>query len=527
MIYSRWLGTLLQPVLFVAMVHFGFATRARAEGTIEAHRQAARSLALKTLEQPRYSHAHWGYLFVDASTGETLLEERSEKLFAPASVTKLYTTSALLDAYGPDHRWETRIVRSAEIDQEGNLMGDLVLIASGDPFLGSRGLDPDRVAMEPIDHTYGNWTVATLTAPDPLEGIRSLARDVFDSGIRKISGDVLIDDRLFDHGVGTGSGPTRLTPIMLNDNCLDIVLSPTEVGKPAKLEWRPKVSIYEVKSEVVTSASAGKASIEFETPKPGVVLLKGVIPMDAAPLVRIHEVDDPAKLARSALIDALTTLGVSVSPGSENPRHSRSTDVKAWSVVAKLQSQPLSEDVKLILKTSHNLQAGIALMHIAIKNGKRDMESGLFAERAFLSRLGVPIETLSLSDGSGGSASNFVTPKATVQLLSAMRNSPFADVFRTSLPIMGVDGTLVTTVSADSPIRGKVLAKTGTYVRDNYLLDEGLLAAKALAGYMETSSGRKVDFAIMINHVLLHDGLTPAQVGKDLAAVCEAIYVSF
>ena len=56
------------------------------------------------MDAPPYEQAHWGALFVDQETGETLYERQSRKLFAPASVTKLYTVAAALDAFGADHR---------------------------------------------------------------------------------------------------------------------------------------------------------------------------------------------------------------------------------------------------------------------------------------------------------------------------------------------------------------------------------------------------------------------------------------
>src|SRR4051812_10696122 len=54
------------------------------------------------LAQPHFKTAHWGYLFVDLATGEVVLERESEKLFVPASTTKLFSTAAALDALGAD-----------------------------------------------------------------------------------------------------------------------------------------------------------------------------------------------------------------------------------------------------------------------------------------------------------------------------------------------------------------------------------------------------------------------------------------
>ena len=43
------------------------------------------------IDRPDYKGARWGILVVDAATGKTVFEHNAEQLFAPASVTKLYS----------------------------------------------------------------------------------------------------------------------------------------------------------------------------------------------------------------------------------------------------------------------------------------------------------------------------------------------------------------------------------------------------------------------------------------------------
>src|SRR6476646_3835101 len=86
----------------------------------------------KHLSQPHFKTAHWGFLFVDLKTGEVVLERDSQKLFVPASTTKLFSTAAALDALGGDYRFHTPIYRRGKVDESGALEGDLILLASGD-----------------------------------------------------------------------------------------------------------------------------------------------------------------------------------------------------------------------------------------------------------------------------------------------------------------------------------------------------------------------------------------------------------
>jgi D-alanyl-D-alanine carboxypeptidase/D-alanyl-D-alanine-endopeptidase (penicillin-binding protein 4) len=75
-----------------------------------------------------------------------------------------------------------------------------------------------------------------------------------------------------------------------------------------------------------------------------------------------------------------------------------------------------------------------------------------------------------------------------VDLLVAMDRHPQAAVFRDSLAVMGVDGTLKDRLRR-TPAEGKVLAKTGT-----------LRLSNALAGYATAASGERVVFAILVNN---------------------------
>jgi serine-type D-Ala-D-Ala carboxypeptidase/endopeptidase (penicillin-binding protein 4) len=79
-------------------------------------------------------------------------------------------------------------------------------------------------------------------------------------------------------------------------------------------------------------------------------------------------------------------------------------------------------------------------------------------------------------------------------------------------------------VNANSPVREKVRAKTGTLVWDNILNDRGLITAKALAGYLTTASGKRLAFAAFVNGVHAKDGVDSKRVGSDLARICEIVH---
>src|SRR5262245_25230745 len=69
---------------------------------------AAQDLAasLKSVtDAPAYAHARWGILISNSKTGQTVYSRSADTMFAPASVTKLYSCAAALVALGTDHKF--------------------------------------------------------------------------------------------------------------------------------------------------------------------------------------------------------------------------------------------------------------------------------------------------------------------------------------------------------------------------------------------------------------------------------------
>src|SRR5262249_41883928 len=105
----------------------------------------------KIMRQPKYEHATWGIYVRDAETGKVLYDLNSEKMFLPASTTKLFTAAALLNAYGDNYRFKTPVYAFGTI-KNGHLDGQLVLVAQGDLTLGGRQAD-DTIQFTKLDHT--------------------------------------------------------------------------------------------------------------------------------------------------------------------------------------------------------------------------------------------------------------------------------------------------------------------------------------------------------------------------------------
>jgi D-alanyl-D-alanine carboxypeptidase/D-alanyl-D-alanine-endopeptidase (penicillin-binding protein 4) len=108
--------------------------------------------------------------------------------------------------------------------------------------------------------------------------------------------------------------------------------------------------------------------------------------------------------------------------------------------------------------------------------------------------------------------------------LRLLYGRPDWDAYKSALPVLGVDGTLATVVSSNSPARGKVFAKTGTLYWEDSLNGRSLLTSKALAGVMTTKDGRELLITMFVNNVPLPKGVRTTREGKVLGKLCEIVY---
>jgi D-alanyl-D-alanine carboxypeptidase/D-alanyl-D-alanine-endopeptidase (penicillin-binding protein 4) len=479
------------------------------------------------IQGPDYRQARWGILVVDAETGRTVYEQNPDQLFLPASTTKLYSCAAALGALGQDHKFETPIYLRGMVT-DGRLKGDLILVAKGDLTLGGRTDSSGKMAFKDHDHIYANFLPgAALTDTDPLLGLKNLARQVKESGIRHVEGDVLIDDRFFPKSRGSGSGPDLLTPIVVNDNVVDILVSPgVKTGDPAKLLVRPECPLFQIDTQIETVSETMSPQVRVHAAGPQRCVVRGKIPVKSKSLLFIFPVDDPALFARALLIETLQREGVIVAASPLQPPQGELPDRAGYDNlkrVALFTSPPLSELIKVTLKVSHNLYASTLPILVAVKNGNGTLAEGLRVQRKFLAELGVPVDTISFGGGAGGAAADMVTPRATVTLLQALAKRPDYPVFLAALPVLGVDGTLADVVGTDSAARGKVRAKTGTLLWHDGMNDRTLLTSKALAGTLTTANGRNLTIAMFVNGVPLPRGVTSSREGKVLGKLCEII----
>ncbi|WP_022884268.1 D-alanyl-D-alanine carboxypeptidase/D-alanyl-D-alanine endopeptidase [Glaciibacter superstes] len=455
--------------------------------------------ALEVMNQPQFANGRWLISVEDLDTGETLIDLDGDKLAEPGSFVKTYSAGAAWVKWGPDHTVTTPVKQSGTVT-DGTLTGDLVLVGKGDLTMGGRTKADGTVDFTNLDHNDANpLPGATLTPENPLAGLDDLAAQVKASGITAVGGDVVVDDRLF---VGT-LAESPVTPIVINQNLLDILIAPGAAGQPATAALTPAVAPWKLDNRVQTVAPGEEA--EIDDPKispddPNTIVVAGTVTADSDPVLKVYELDDPATFARTAFIEALARAGVTVSadPVKTNSEESLadSAAVEALPTVAELESLPLSEEVTYVMKISYNRGAQALICRLAADAGQTDCNKGMALAKDIWADAGLDTLGASLVDGSGLDG-NFITPKNAVEIQSIMAERPDAEAWRATMPILGVDGSLAD-VQADSPAAGKVFAKTGTLAGSDAFNGRLRLATKTLGGVMDTKSGRHLAFTIIV-----------------------------
>jgi PBP4 family serine-type D-alanyl-D-alanine carboxypeptidase len=451
-------------------------------------------------------HAQIGIEIVDLDSGRVLYSLNPDKLFVPGSTTKLVTEGSALEILGGDYRFETNVYRTGEI-KSGTLFGDLVLVASGDPNLSQR-IQPDgTLAYRNQDHSYGHLFTAQLVPGDPLMVLNDFARQISASGIKRIRGRVRVDADLFSEG-GTDPGTGFvLSPVVINDNVIDVLVTAgPHAGDTAKIEPLPATSYARFTSELRTVAAGTQAEVAFkDTRRPDGtydVRVTGQVPVGTTNRPFPYGITEPSRFAEIALTEALTRVGAKFEAAS--PADVLKPNEPAFTkdqIVARHVSPPFREAVKIALKVSQNVHSSITPMllgAIRANDHEHSLAAGFKLQREFLEQNGLDVSAAAQSDGAGGNS--LFTPHFMTQFLLMMaRQKDFAD-FRSSLPILGRDGTLWN-IQSNSPAAGRVFAKTGTHVLYNALGNGLVINGKGLAGYIDTRSGKRLAFCAYFNHV--------------------------
>ena len=442
----------------------------------------------QTIDESGMSDARWGVCAISMKDGSIVFERNGDKLFTPASNMKIFTTGVALDLLGADYRWRTSVYASSQPGANGVVPGDLTLYGRGAPDLVTRSKDEGRGSLE------------------------KLADALYARGVKRIKGNVIGDESYF-RGDPLGDGwlwtdlqwyfGAEASALSINGNEVAVNLAPsTKKGEAAEARTSDTENYVTVQNRMAVGESSRRSTMGLHRGlSDNNVEAWGEFAPGAKGFGARVSVHKPALWAAKLFLAVLKSRGIAVE-GQALTRDSRVAPSQRFDPsrsveIAYVQSQPLSEIARktnkdsinlfaeLILRTLGRERSEMAAMPEAVGRERGDDEAGLTVMRVWLNRQGIATERLALHDGSGLSRLDLVTPQSSARLLIAMSKTASAEVFKTSLPIAGRDGTLGSRLEK---LTDRVSAKTGYITYDH-----------ALSGYVTTTSGELLAFSIMCN----------------------------
>ena len=437
-------------------------------------RSTLRSAIDSMAEAPDFSNAHWGILIVDPIRADTLYARNAGKLFMPASNMKILTSAAALAQLGPEFTYHTVFAGRGPI-ANGTLLGDLLVVGRGDPSVS--------------DHMRG----------DAMLPLRMIADSLAARGIARVSGRVLAAGNAFP-GSALGFGWTYddlessysapVGELLFNEGFSEVhVRGGERPGDPVHADVGPARSYPTLRVAATTARDTPPDSTRprrntLEALKDSAtwsITLSGQIgPRDTVTLEVTHHDANAAYVA--AVRQALGEKGITIGDAPADT-------AARLQVLATLSSAPMREILKALMKPSQNQIAEMLFRTVALEtsgSGREDSASAVVQRQ--IAAWGVGPNEAVVRDGSGLSRYDYVSPRAIVRVLDAMRKSPAFTAYYDALPIAGVDGSLRNRMKG-TLAEGNVRAKTGS-----------LALARSLSGYATRADGHMLIFSVLANN---------------------------
>ena len=443
---------------------------------------SALGAALQKMEtDTSMKHALLSLYVVDAVTGEVVFDRNSQVGLAPASCQKLFTSVAALDILGPGYRYRTSLGYSGKIEK-GMLKGDLYLLGSGDPTLGSWRYDSAKESV-----LLHRWVAA-----------------MGKGGIRQFEGNIIVDDSHWetqvlpggwiweDIGNYYGAGAWGLN---WHENQYDLRIKPGAAeGDPAMvIAPAEELEIMSLANQVKTGASgSGDQSCIYLSPYSPLAVVGGTVPLQKEDFVVAGSIPTPPRYAGILLGEALQKNKTVVHAGDVKMSLEFLLEKKVIGHPDRILDNYFSPRLDSInywfLKKSINLYGEALVKTLAYeKTGMGSTEKGVAIVRDFWSGHGIEPSAIHLADGSGLSPQNRVTTDALVKVLQYARTRPWYPAFYRALP----------------EINGMRM-KSGA-----------IGGVRSYAGYQQSTDGKEYVFSIIVNN---YDG-SSAEVIKKIFSV--------
>lgn len=389
-----------------------------------------------------------------------LLAVNPDRAVNPASTMKLVTTYAALEMLGPAATWKTVAASNAPLVGD-TLEGDLVLRGSGDP----------RFVVENL------WL---------------MLRQLRGRGIRTIRGDLVVDRTAFQPVAFDPAAfdnepyrPYNVGPdaLLVNFKAVSLRFVPDDARREIRVVAEPLLADFAIGAPVYADGPCGdwRAKAQPDFGRTDGIAFLGTYAASCGEQTWNVSVLDPVRYAgalfRSLWTELGGTLRGTVRDGTMPP------DAK---VLVERESASVAELIRDINKYSNNVMA--RMLFLALSGTPATAEQAQRNIRDFYQAKGMAMPELVLENGSGLSRRERISVHSMLGVLQAAWISPVMPEFVASLPLVGYDGTMRRRLTAKT-VAGQAHVKTGT-----------LQDVRAVAGYVQATSGRRYAMAFVVNH---------------------------
>ncbi|TDX87103.1 D-alanyl-D-alanine carboxypeptidase/D-alanyl-D-alanine endopeptidase [Epilithonimonas xixisoli] len=395
--------------------------------------------------------------YVSDEKGNLVYEFNGSKGLSTASTQKIFTSITALETLGKDFQFKTTASYSGKISN-GNLDGDFYITSNGDPTLGSwrfEGYKPENFKQKLI------------------EAIKK-------SGIKKISGNLIVDDSYFDFQSTPGGWPWNdlgnyygagTFGVNWKENQFDININGNQIKSYSydleNVDWI---------NELKTGGNSDQSLI-FTAPHSNSAMINGILPVGKVTTVSGATPNPPIQLAIE-IKKILEENGILVS-GKVTSYYNEKLNGKSISkaptsnVIFEYKSPTLDKIVYWFLRKSVNLYGETLIKTMAKeKRNNPTFETGIDFLKDFWKSKGINPMMINFADGSGLSPQNYVSAKAQVQALLYAKKQNYFDVFYEGFPT-----------------QNGIKMKSGT-IKDS----------KSFAGYHTSKSGKNYVFSVILNN---------------------------
>jgi D-alanyl-D-alanine carboxypeptidase/D-alanyl-D-alanine-endopeptidase (penicillin-binding protein 4) len=408
----------------------------------------------------------------DIDTGETVLQWLDSEPRNPASTLKLLTTLVSLDILGPAYRWKTDVFAMGEINGD-RLKGDLLIKGYGDPFLVT-------------------------------ERVWQLLRDVRFTGVRDISGDLLIDDSFFDVGdydpAAFDKQPLRAynvapNALLMNFKVVRYWFEPDHKSNSVIVKLDPPLDNLRVDNRLGLASGSCRGyqrGITVTTNElVDEVMFRGKFPKGCKRYAMDRTALSHNEYAYGLFRFLWQELGGTFDGGWDNV-----IAILNAEPIVSFESLPLSDMIGRVNKHSNNVMARQLLYTLSAEvfGQPGTEEGGRQVIANWLTENDLESPKLAIENGAGLSRNARITAADMGSLLRFAWRQPYMPEYVASMSISGLDGTLRRRFR-NTELIGKAHLKTGS-------MDD----VTAIAGYLQSKSGRRLAVVALQNHKDVHRG---------------------